>query len=120
VIVAVACETGQSVVALMDESLWSLLWTYSHLRETEERAALSRRQERVDAGILASMAFNQPQSLNDELAAVRDAVEEFERGPQESDTAMLRAAAEAMLARGEAHKAALLARGETPTVTVYS
>lgn len=80
---------------LIDEPLWRVLYVYQQLEERDERQALRRRRERVDAGLMTAFAFNQPEKLADELDRVRDAIDEFEYGPQATDI-------EAMRARGRA------------------
>ena len=120
-LITVASETGPDVQQLLDRPLWLTLYTYLHIQERRAAESLERRRERVDGGFMAAFAYHDPEKLQDELRSVHDAIEALDR-PRDiaAEHATLRTRGLAIIERGEAHKAALLARGETPTVTIVS
>lgn len=94
-------------LALLDEPLWRVLWHFHQLEDREQRQALRDRRARVDAGVLVAMAFNHPDSLDDELRRVRNAIDAYEYGPDSAadGIAALRAAGDALASRIEAGRA---------------
>lgn len=98
----VAAQMRQDAFALMHEPLWQVLYVFHHLMEREERDNLRRRFERVDAGVMTSLAFNQPSALSDEMTAVQDAIRALDKPADVSGVNdSLRAKAEALAARIE-------------------
>jgi hypothetical protein len=94
--IAVALHTD--VFALLDEPHWRNLYRFYHLVEREARERLSRRYERVDAGVMTAFAFNEPSRLDEERQAVVDAIRAIEH-PTAVVLDDIRAKAEAMAAR---------------------
>lgn len=99
----VAGERPYDVFTLLDEPLWRVLYLFHHLSAKTARAALDARLARVDAGLMTALARHQPAALDDEMRRVRDAIDDFERGPAErpDDLAAWRARGDALAARIE-------------------
>jgi hypothetical protein len=102
--------------ALIDRPFWLTLYTFHHVCDRLERQSLERRRERVDAGFLTAYAQHKPERLQDELRAVRDAIEGQSRGAAvQPDVQTTRARGLAMAARIESTGGfpKLLRSGET-------
>lgn len=80
-LIAVAGSRPYDAFSLLDEPLWRVLYLYHHLSEREAERVLVRRSDRVDAGLLAAMAFHEPTLLTDEQRAVRHALEALADDP---------------------------------------
>lgn len=102
-LITVAAETGQDVFALVARPFWQILYQFHLLMERAQRVALRGRVERVDDGLMAALAFNKPEALDEELQKAHAALDAFEDGPADSpdQIAALRAAGESLAARIE-------------------
>lgn len=102
--ITVASAFGRDPFEYLDTPFWKVLYAFYHLMEREERNTLFRRLERVDAGMMTHVAFNDASKLADEMRTVQDAIRALDTQPT-NEVEALRAKANALAARIEAGKA---------------